>query len=355
MVHHGPVRLGLRRQTITYPSTAVGRERTPLSGYIPPDPLGVREATAWVTQRARSVRISQEGVDSVATRIAAGQFERPEWRTSPHWWDDQQPDATATYVLLLDALNFSFWGAPKWQVRWDGTIYDGYFALAAALRRAIAEQQALTDPRFLAYEADAAHLLRGDGGTTIPLLAERQSALREVGHGILEQCGGGFAACVKEAAGLPDQLVRVVADRFPSFRDVATYEGRAVPLYKRAQILVSDLWGAFAGEGLGRFAHLESLTMFADYKVPQVLNSLGVLLYSPELEDVLRAGTPLLTNDPREVEIRAASVQAVEAICQQLRARRVALAAFDLDWRLWTLGQEQPMRLPYHRTRTVAY
>jgi hypothetical protein len=109
-----------------------------------------------------------------------------------------------------------------------------------------------------------------------------------------------------------------VAERFPSFRDVTTYAGRAVPLYKRAQILVADLWGAFEGAGPGAFQHLETLTMFADYKVPQVLHGLGVLAYSDALRDVLATETELPYGDPREVEIRAASVQAVEAFCDAI-------------------------------------
>jgi hypothetical protein len=28
---------------------------------------------------------------------------------------------------------------------------------------------------------------------------------------------------------------------------------------------------------------------------------------------------------------------------------------YEIDWRLWTLGQEQPLELPYHRTRSVFY
>ena len=54
-------------------------------------------------------------------------------------------------------------------------------------------------------------------------------------------------------------------------------------LYKRAQILVGDLWGAFKGQGLGSFTDIQSITMFADYLVPAVLREWGVLGYSKEL------------------------------------------------------------------------
>jgi hypothetical protein len=128
-----------------------------------------------------------------------------------------------------------------------------------------------------------------------------------------------------------------------------------VPFYKRAQLLVADLHAAFAGSGPGEFDHLETLTMFADYKVPQVLHHLGVLAYTPELEASLLAHEVLPYGDRREVEIRAASVQAVELIVDLLDRRGVQVAAFEVDEWLWDHGQGRQLALPYHRTRSVYY
>jgi hypothetical protein len=54
--------------------------------------------------------------------------------------------------------------------------------------------------------------------------------------------------------------------------------------YKRAQIFVGDVYGAFGGKGLGCFHDIDQLTMFADYRVPVVLRLMGLLHYSPELQ-----------------------------------------------------------------------
>jgi len=39
-----------------------------------------------------------------------------------------------------------------------------------------------------------------------------------------------------------------------------------VHILKRAQILVADLWACFEGQGLGAFADIDAITMFADYR-----------------------------------------------------------------------------------------
>lgn len=78
-------------------------------------------------------------------------------------------------------------------------------------------------------------------------------------------------------------LVRLLLSHFPGFRDTAVYRGRLVHLYKRAQILVGDLWAAYggaarrngasssSGSGSGHlsiydFTDIDQLTMFADYR-----------------------------------------------------------------------------------------
>lgn len=319
------------------------------------DPLGVRSATSWVLQQAEDLSVDSRRAAVVAARIAADSIPRPVWRTSPHWWDDADPAATAMYVLILDALNFSFWSEPKWRVRWRGQTLDGYWALAASLTSAIERGVPLTDPVYLADGADAGKLLAGVDGTTIPLLPARQAALQEVGRGARDACGGSFLACVSEARGSAARLLHSLVEHFPSFRDVTRYKGREVPFYKRAQLLAADLHGALVSASGGLFGDLCALTMFADYKVPQVLHGLGVLVYSSELESALRSHAVMAYGDPREVEIRAASVQAVELICHLLAERGLEAPAFDVDWRLWSLGQGRAWPLPYHRTRSVFY
>ena len=64
------------------------------------------------------------------------------------------------------------------------------------------------------------------------------------------------------------------------FQDHTIYDGVQVFFYKRAQILVGDIWGAFKGQGLGKFEDIDKITMFADYRVPQILLELDILVYS---------------------------------------------------------------------------
>jgi hypothetical protein len=318
------------------------------------DPLGVLTTTRRVVDAAKTVTINHQAIEALAGRIIAHDLSPAEWESDLHWIGD--PDATANYILVLDALNFCFWGELRWVVDYEGQRYNGYSALAAALTRALNSGVPLTEAAFLATIDDSqlAAILAGE--YTIPLLRERATNLQEVGRVLLERYDGQFRALIHDANGSAITLIQRVIEEFSSFRDVARYDGAEVFFFKRAQILAGDLSGAFNGTDLGRFHDLDQLTAFADYKVPQVLRALGVLAYQPELSRLLSERIELSVGSRFEVEIRAATIWAVEELREALAQLGHQLPAYQLDWTLWQLGQDLPASTePYHRTRTIYY
>jgi hypothetical protein len=120
---------------------------------------------------------------------------------------------------------------------------------------------------------------------------------------------------------------------------------------KRAQITAADLWGAGAID----FPDVDQLTCFADYKLPQALRHLGALEYSEHLARRVDDWVELEPGGPEEVEIRAATVVAVEEVRDRLASKGRHLPAVEVDWLLWSYAQGIfPVR-PYHRVRTVFY
>ena len=330
-----------------------------------PDAIGVLETTAPVVAAARTVRIDPEAVARAAERLAGlssdGRLVVPAWDKHYHWHDDHGRAVNVT--LVLDALNFCFWADPgedRWQITYQGEVLDGYWALAAAIKRAIDKNECpLWDADFLANitddDANAIFHPRGASSGRIPMFRTRVANLREVGKVLSRKYDGWFGAAIEAAEGSATALVQRVVRDFPSFDDVTTYAGRPVRLYKRAQILASDLYGALDGHGWGDLRDLEQLTAFADYKVPQLLRAEGILVYDPDLAAQIADREHLAPESPEEVEIRAATVWGVELLRRALAGRNVTARAFEIDWYLWTLAQGRHDMEPYHRTRTVFY
>ena len=165
------------------------------------------------------------------------------------------------------------------------------------------------------------------------------------------------------------------------------FPGLAVFFWKRAQILVAETWAAFypldAREPHPFFPKgVHELTMFADYRVPQILHHLGILEYSPSLQSILRSRQNIPYGSREELSIRAASIIAVEAMrdamaleasqhpAQKQQQQQPGVEVVNsvlIDFYLWDLakriegGQEEIVgittqaMLPAHRTRSIWY
>lgn len=338
-----------------------------------PDPLLVLSSTAAVMTSARDVAIDMAAVHAVTSQLA-GQEATSEWDAALHYraTGPYADERTAMWLLVLDALNFCFWGqgpdpAARWRVEWHGKLEDGYIALVAALQRGVEEGQELHSASWLAdvEDEDVAHLLRpAEGHPEIPLFEARIHNLRELGRGLLALGSDTPAtALITSAQGSAVSLIREVVRRFPSFNDIAIWDradtglpGHEVRFYKRAQILAGDLAGGLAGSPLGQFRDLDELTAFADYKVPQVLRQLEILCYSDALASRISRREYLPAGSAEEIEIRAGTIWGCELLRQALSGRGQRVSAHELDWRLWTMGQSLPRGTePYHLTPTIFY
>lgn len=330
------------------------------------DPLGVLTSTAPLVPEAKHVKIETERISAVAVQLTRSNPAPDAWDDLLHWRDGSW--RTAGWVLALDALNFCFWSKDvdplqRWRVTWRDVEYDGYWALAAALHRAVDEGWELWDPRVLSSltENDVATILRGSDDLTppIPLFPTRLTNLRELGNGLMKLSSNGEAAIIQLIGSADHSAVRLVdslTSLLPSFRDRANWNGHDVRFLKRAQILVADLHGAFGASGLGEFHDLSSLTAFADYKVPQVLRQIGLLFYDSALSDLISNRALIAPGSRMEMEIRAATIWTCELLRQELSRNGVDRCAYEIDWALWQFGQSLPPDSePYHRTETIYY
>ena len=217
--------------------------------------------------------------------------------------------------------------------------------MAEALRDAFAAGDPLWEAeRLLALDEPALTAVVGE----LPLMDRRVEALHELAELALREADGELAALVPPSA---PELAGFLSRNLDSFRDVSVYGEMEVPFLKRAQIAAADLWGAGAID----FPDVDQLTCFADYKLPQALRHLGALEYSEHLARKVDDWVELEPGGPEEVEIRAATVVAVEELRDRLAVAGRRLTAVEVDWMLWSYGQGLfPVR-PYHRVRTVFY
>ncbi len=313
----------------------------------------IRAACAAVAGRARLVRIDRDRLATYAASL-------PPPSTAPgidpdrHWLG--RGDETVAFFLTLNAVNFGSGWFPVLRKR---PGMSGYFTVASSLTDAYrARGGPLPAGELAELDAPAVAAICGQDpqGPAMELMALFARAWNDLGRLVRDEHGGDFPALVAAAGGAAARLVASLA-RMPFYRDVSRYGDLEVPFYKRAQITAADLAMAFGGEGPGRFDDLDRLTIFADNLVPHVLRLDGVLAYDEGLAARIDAGHLLAPGSAEEVEIRAGALHAVELLRAELARLGRPATSMELDYLLWTRGQEPfyKQTKPRHRARGVWY
>jgi hypothetical protein len=316
--------------------------------------IDVLESSRFVIEQSDSVSIREEKIPPWVREHLAAPV--PDWDSKHHFFDGSAQ--TVAYCLLLDALNFCFFPDPRWEVVVDGEHLQGYFALAAVLKRTFQEHRSLDNFAQLA-KIDVEAVRRVLQGSTpigqIPLLEERAVILREIGERISYLYNGNPTHLVKAARGSALALLELIVETFPSFRDEVEYAGEQIAFYKRAQIFIADLFDCFHGTSYGAFRDIDRLTAFADYKLPQILRAEDILSYATELAGHVDQKRWLEAGSRFEVEIRAAVVVTVDLLRREFERQGRSLLPIEVDWMLWQVAQEHPNMAPHHRTLTIFY
>ena len=254
------------------------------------------------------------------------------------------------FSFVLNSISFSYWGEPNWRVKYKNRYYNGAKALMTSLAGAISKEMPVLDPAFLSTirPKQLAKIL--DGENKIPLLIKRTQALRELGKVITVKYDGDFRNfyTTKGALSLVDQII----SDLPSFQDSVLFRERRIYFNKRAQLLVADLKN-FAGLEID---NIEALTACADYKLPQVLRSYGILEYSHALRDKISGGQKIRSGSKEEVAIRVATILAVHQIAELIRLKKPHITDNQINDFLWLKAQRRLKNSErYHLTRTTKY
>lgn len=294
----------------------------------------------------------------------------------------QRFERVALYIMVMDCINFCFWPVDQ---NFKKNLLE-YEHLASALKL-LAEKDDNTGSSFKEDETSGEFVVRAENSYvfapqnliqltcksflemmapllpadpenetdctySIPNVNERVRLLVEMGQSLIYNHEGSATNFIAKANHSSDKLVYQILQSFPGFRDatVDSSRGRWVSFYKRAQILVADLWAALGsesgdlkhGSNLCNFRDMDKITTFADYRVPQLLREMGVLKYSPSLSQKVDAGREIQSSSMDEIYIRASTVVAVDSLVKIVKdkTKQNAINAVKMDWYLWNIGEK---------------
>lgn len=293
----------------------------------------------YVSENSKDVKINYEVVDDFLKEVKEPSF----WLAdNPFGVLEMNIEDIVNFLLVLHTIgDYCFWGDPKWEIRVDDKVLDGTFAIMY-----VVIQRFKKDKSFKMSFEDFKKLL--EGNIEIPLLKERYEEL-EIMNNFLDNRS--FYNMIKDIR--DDKcLFDFIIDNLPYFKDERVYKNETIYFYKRAQLLTSDILHIRAlGENVE--VHYNNLVGCADYKIPQIMNSLGMIQYSELLNEKIANKEEIAEGSTLEIEIRANSLVAIDYIYRKLNKK---IARMDINDILWLKSQDKKkINKKYHRTKTVNY
>ncbi|KAG5315572.1 QSPP protein, partial [Pseudoatta argentina] len=199
----------------------------------------------------------------------------------PSFFDIEAGD----WLFLLHTLNFSLW-IPNSTKQWTVNNYTGFWALCAAIKRAIDDNKLIWDPNYYMTIApmEMKHIFRGDDEIILPYLEERRIILHHVGKTLKKKYGGLFINCIRKSEYDADKLMKILF-KFESYQDEIMFHGKPIRLYTKAKLLISDLQTYFP---ISSKSSIKTSTLLKDYRAVQVLLHFGAIRYTENLQLLLR-------------------------------------------------------------------
>ncbi|CAD8101643.1 unnamed protein product [Paramecium sonneborni] len=307
----------------------------------------VRNSCQFVSENSKHVKINKDELQKqvnewfINNKHKYKEFDEYEC----HLGGDEEQ--IVNFLFILDSLNFCFWPQKDYEYEnLSSAIKECFqkcpelFKAESILKMTFEEFQKLLFPNFPDF----------------PLITERYRLLKHASEVLVTFFEGEFVNVIKAAKNSASKLLSILTTQFLGFQDHAIYQGRQIFFYKRSQILIGDIYAALKGEGLGKFNDIEILTMFPDYRVPQILNQLKVLEYDEDLQNKIKNQIEIAHGCEYEIEIRASSVIAVELIKEEFEKLGQKLKSIEIDWILWQMGEEQRFDIvPHHKTLSIYY
>ncbi len=313
----------------------------------------VRQSASLVMQKSKNVFLKEDALYHFAKSISLESVRKSyQWEAPFHFLGTGKE--LLHYIFTVDTINFGSGFSPEIRQKTGKSIYA---FVASGLKQAMlagTDLSAKWAERVTAQELEQLFCVEQK-----ELLSMFALSLQETGSFVSKNYKGEYSYLLES---LPQEkkgnaLISLLTENCRHWDDAGLYQGEKISFYKRAQILVNDLYLGFNGMNFGAFDDISHLTMFADNLVPHVLFCEGVLEYSKDLQDRIQKAEFLDSYSEAETEIRAGAIMAVEKICnfwKQQNQTDLFPCMFDV-W-LWNHGHQDRYRIsPRHLTKTFFY
>jgi len=321
----------------------MGQELLDVRGVAPPENWGVV--------------VHQDAIDSLADEWAGSVFGlptfdypgTPEFRDEAWWFD---------YAVLAVSVLACLWppeGDETWHVEHDGVWLDDAQGVFAAFTRQLRPTGLDLEWFSNLSQAQGQALFAGRG--TLQLIDERTALLKKVATTLGNRWQGSALNLVDAAGRDGVEIVRLLTETVPGFRDRPETLAGVAPFDK-----LSHLCAAIMAAGVGwtqaGFRGFEGFPVYPDYMLPRVFRHFGLMSYRSDIADLIDGRQHIAKDSTTEHGIRWATIFCGQRLSDALAERDTKVSGPALDYRLWSIAVLGPQAASFgehHRTVTMSY
>lgn len=305
----------------------------------------IKSSCYYVVDNSKYVKINYEKLDEFINGIECKNLKN--WLLyNPYNLLDLDVELIINFLLIFEAIDYSFWGEPKWTIDTKDGKKDGSDALLYVMLERVKKTKNADFSDMTLNEFKK--LLKGN--VDIPLLEERYNTAVSISKKVNKKMNGNFYGYIKDIY-TDKELFDIVIKNFDSFKDERKYKGETIYFYKLAQLLVSDV--------LHIREKLENITVdysnlvgCSDYKIPQTLRALGIIEYNDELSNMVDQKIELVNSSEFEVEIRASQIVVINYISKKIANSK----PMDINDFFFVYSKKvKDIVKPYHLCRNTNY
>lgn len=252
----------------------------------------------YVVENAKHIKLNKEKLDKWSDSLKNKlNYEHP--------WKKYKNDFTEKEIILLsfiiESMNFCFWKEPIF-------IYKDQKRSTAMMSLYI--DKALKNKKFvnidylknLKYE-DLIEIFEIEEGNLRKRYNSLMYTINKIDNNFFNNLFN-----IKTT----DELYKFITS-FENFNDISIYKGKEIYFYKRATLLVNDLF-ELSDTIHNNIKNIDTVLGCADYVIPKGLRNEGIIEYVEELASKIDNNIEIKQNSEYEVEIRAFTLYVIEYV-----------------------------------------
>ena len=252
-------------------------------------------------------------------------------------------------VFIIESMNFCFWKKPKWKIEYNNELMSGSNALFYSVIKGVENNSNFLTIDYL-YNLDFdsfKDIFKGE--EECPFIDKRYNNFKETITYIKNHDFYNELFNIKSDIELRSYIV----NNFSHFNDKSIYKGKTIHFYKRATLLVTDLYNV-SNTIKNNINNINNLTGCADYAIPRIFRDYELLIYNDELADLIDSEQLLKHDSEMEIEIRANMLYLIELIKGKLKDKNIIISSAELDSVIWNM-RTQTKKSNSHHTITIYY